>query len=380
MHRSGTSAVTGALGGLGLQMPRVGDRMDEKSSNPEHWESLSLGLHDESLLRGLGGSWDAPPDLPVHWLHTVAVLGGNRSGATLAEAYPDAGPAAFKDPRVCLLLPHWRTVLPAPVAALLVWREPLDVAYSLRRRDGLPLASGLALWERYNRSALSGLAGVDTRVVQYEDVVADPAAAVSSWAAWLGSLAPFVPYRSGWDTARAAGAIAPSLRHQAGPTGSEGRALLSLEQQRLADRLHHLAGTHDPLPSIDLGDETPWATALVATRREATRERALATASRQRFWAVRSDWAESRTEATGARLAASEAARERDRMEAERDGAREELAGAREELAGARAALAEAQAMLAQLYRSTSWKATRPLRSSVARMERWGRRPSGPGR
>ena len=123
MHRSGTSAVTGALGALGLQMPRPGDRMAWDESNPEHWESLSLALHDEHLLHGLGGSWDAPPDLPRHWVHSAAVLGGARSGALLAQAYPEPGPAALKDPRICLLLSHWRTVLPDPSA-----RRPAGVA------------------------------------------------------------------------------------------------------------------------------------------------------------------------------------------------------------------------------------------------------------
>ena len=368
MHRSGTSAVTGALGGLGFQMPRADDRVRREESNPEHWESLNLGLHDEALLHGLGGSWDAPPDLPPHWVHTVAVLGGNRSGAVLADAYPDTGPAAFKDPRVCLLLPHWRTVLPGPVAALLVWREPGEVARSLQQRDNLPVASGLALWERYNRAALANMAGMDTYVVHFDDVVADPSGSLAAWADWLRSIPAFAPLAAAWDTGRAADVIAPELRHQTASRAERGRSLISLEQQRLADRLHDLSGSHRPLTDVDLGDETPWTTALLAARRDTTRGQWQAEVARRRFWATRREWADARTEAAVAAAA-------RDRMEAERDGARASLAGAR-------TALAEAQAQLAEVYRSTSWKATQPLRSSVARVERWGRRPpgSGPGR
>jgi hypothetical protein len=365
MHRSGTSAVTGALGGLGFQMPRSGDRVSRQESNPEHWESLSLGLHDEALLHGLGGSWDAPPDLPPHWVHSAAVLGGVRSGAVLADAYPDPGPAAVKDPRVCLLLPHWRTVLPGPIASLLIWREPEEVARSLERRDGLPPASGLALWERYNRSAVRDLAGVDTYVANFDEVVADPEGSLTAWADWLRALPAFAPHASGWDAGRAAAVIAPELRHQSAPATGHGRSLISLEQQRLADRLHGLSGGHRPLDHVELGDETPWATALVAARREATRGRWQAEAARRRFWTTRRQWGEARSEAATAMA-------QRDRMENERDGA---LAA----LEGARGALADSQAMLAELYRSTSWKATRPLRSSMARVERWGRRPPGPG-
>ena len=39
-HRSGTSAVTGALVALGLNGVAPDDRMDDLESNPEHWESF----------------------------------------------------------------------------------------------------------------------------------------------------------------------------------------------------------------------------------------------------------------------------------------------------------------------------------------------------
>ncbi len=381
MHRSGTSAVTGALGALGLQMPRPGDRMAWHESNPEHWESLSLALHNEHLLHGLGGSWDAPPDLPRHWVHSAAVLGGARSGALLAQAYPEPGPAALKDPRICLLLSHWRTVLPAPSpTALLVWRRPLDVARSLERRDGLPLASGLALWERYNRSALEGLAGVDTFVTSYEDAVDDPAGSVAAWADWLAALGPFEAERPGWDTGRAAAVIAPGLRHQAVPAAGGEPDLLSAEQQRLADRLVGLAGGQRPLPGIDLGEETPWTTALVAARRQATWARQRAEEARQRFWSTRQRWAESQRDVARARAVARQAGAERDRAEAERDGMEAERDGARQQFEATRAALGEAETKLAQLYGSTSWKATKPLRSSLTRVEQWRKGPSGPDR
>ena len=65
MHRSGTSAITGALGALGFNTPHSRDRAGFKpESNSEHWESLSLSGYNEHLLAELGGSWDAPPDLP----------------------------------------------------------------------------------------------------------------------------------------------------------------------------------------------------------------------------------------------------------------------------------------------------------------------------
>ena len=68
------------------------------------------------------------------------------------------------------------------------------------------------------------------------------------------------------DIDRAADVIAPGLRHQASPGGG-GRSLLSPEQVDLTDRLRQLAGGHRPFARVDLGDETPWASALVRAYR-----------------------------------------------------------------------------------------------------------------
>ena len=65
MHRSGTSALTGALGALGFNTPHPDERMDWPESNSEHWESVSLTVYNDQLLTKLGGSWEAPPELPV---------------------------------------------------------------------------------------------------------------------------------------------------------------------------------------------------------------------------------------------------------------------------------------------------------------------------
>ena len=192
MHRSCTSAATGALVTLGLNPCRLEDRMDWPESNPEHWESLSLGLHNESILAQFDGEWNAPPQFPDDWEIEGDLGDAADPGGLLAAAYPEPGPSVWKDPRLCLLLPYWRTVLPPPIAAVLVWRPPLAVADSLFRRDGLPIADGLALWERYNRSAIQGLAGVDTFVIDYDSLVDDPDRFLGQLADWLGSMPQFL--------------------------------------------------------------------------------------------------------------------------------------------------------------------------------------------
>ena len=79
----------------------------------------------------------------------------------------------WKDPRLCLLLPLWRQVLPEPVRAVLVLRHPYEVAASLSARDGVPWAWSIALWETYVRRATHDLEGLPVYVLSYADLLAD---------------------------------------------------------------------------------------------------------------------------------------------------------------------------------------------------------------
>jgi hypothetical protein len=268
MHRSGTSAVTGALATLGFTAPRPDDRVDWQESNPEHWESLSLSVYDNQLLYRHGGSWDAPPDLPDGWETRVDTSHLADPGDALAAAYPDSGPYVWKDPRLCLLLPYWRTLLPDPLPVIFIWRSPMAVAGSLRKRDGMDLVHGLALWERYNRSAIENLRGVDTFIASYDRLINEPSAFVESVAGWLGSLNPFVDYVAQWDIEGAAATLTTGTSRSV----DDDRLLLD-EQRLLVDALSMSDGSRGPLALALPGDESPWTTALIAAHRASrTRE------------------------------------------------------------------------------------------------------------
>jgi hypothetical protein len=354
MHRSGTSAVAGVLGSLGFGLAREDDRMEWPESNPEHWESLSLGLHNEGLLNALGGSWDAPPDLPRHWEHSARILSGGDSGSLLARAYPRPGPAVWKDPRACILLPYWRTVLPGPIAAVFVWRAPMAVAHSLLQRDGMPLAAGLALWERYNRCAVEALNGVDTYVIDYRSVMADPSRFVQACADWLGSLDQFAVSRSGWDLDRAAASIATDLQHQPGEFSATDESLVAPEQRQLESTLRGLDGGHHPLTQALPSAETAWATAVIGSRRLAALRATMVEAAQQRFWATRAQLAQAHENL-------AQAHENLERATHSFDDQRRQL----------ESELAYVKTRISSLEESTSWKITKPLRASVSTVERW---------
>ncbi len=342
MHRSGTSTVTGALTALGFNMTRPDDLMQGHPSNPEHWESLTAYRINEELLARLGGSWHAPPDLVMGWDRDPEIAAGVDPATLLAEAYTEPGASVWKDPRMCLLLPFWRRHLPPPLAAVLVWRPPLEVARSLNRRNHIPIADGVALWERYNRSALTGLVGLETMVVEYEQVVDDPAKFVTSLVRWIDGLDGFDQPSGGWKVDAALSMISAELRHQNAQGDVHDASMLLAEQRKLADYLKGLGGAHGPL-HVDLPvEESPWTSALIARRR--------ATGSLQGWLgSLRARQEEADHQLVGLTACLSH---ERNRFEK-----------ASGDLEKCQADLAGSLVLLDRVYRSTSWRVTRPLRS-----------------
>jgi hypothetical protein len=214
MHRSGTSALTGALARLGLATPAADDLVTGRFDNPVHFESAALSDLDDALLGALGGSWSAPPALAPGW-ERAGALGPMIAGGPGAarRAFPGQGAVVWKDPRLCLLLPLWRAQLPGPPSVVMVWRAPMAVARSLQARQAFTVSLGLALWERYARHALASLTGQPCYLLRYEDLVATPndtLAGVAHWLADRGAIA--APTNDG--LAHAAASVSGSLaRH-----------------------------------------------------------------------------------------------------------------------------------------------------------------------
>jgi len=221
------------------------------------------------------------------------------------------------------------------------------VARSLERRDGIPVLDGLALWERYNRSALAALRGLPVTVVEYDSVVADPASFAEDATAWLDGLEGFPPSPIPPDEAAAATLVRRDLRHESS-TAHDGPLLP--EQRRLVDLLSGLDGHHRTL-ATEPGPESSQSTLLLEHRRQAARQRRLLEAfARQR---------------EGSRIRHFEDRRRKCEVD--------------EALAITRAQLAGAQEALADLRASTSWRVTRPLRSATAHLEQLSRRPHSDG-
>jgi hypothetical protein len=278
MHRSGTSAVTGALGSLGLRTPDPQDLVEWPESNAEHWESWSLTRCDDRLLEQFGGSWEAPPSFAPGWPGSPTREHVADMVDAASTAFPTPGAVVWKDPRLCLLLPYWQQVLPSTLAVVFVWRRPLAVARSLRKRDGMQLADGIALWERYNKAALTNLVGLDTYVCSYEGLLADPLAGVSAMATWLGGVPAFADVPLASNEAAAA-----TLTRSEGPSQADDDDLLLAEHRELTEKLSVLEGGHVPLGPTALHGESGWTTALLSAHRGSrTREFQIELSEKQR--------------------------------------------------------------------------------------------------
>jgi GT2 family glycosyltransferase len=171
MHRSGTSGVAGLLARMGAWAGPEEELLVGPDNPKGHYESAPLHGACLRRLASAGGDWRHPPAAAP----PAVVDAFRREVAALLDRFEPHRPWCIKEPRLCLLARELLPLLTRPVFVLVV-REPGAVARSLARRDGLPEAEALALWEHYNREAFAASCGWPRVLVDYDCLVADPLA------------------------------------------------------------------------------------------------------------------------------------------------------------------------------------------------------------
>ncbi|MDP9223772.1 MAG: hypothetical protein M3P18_07920, partial [Actinomycetota bacterium] len=162
------------------------------TDNPKgFWEHGPIVELNDLLLARLGGRSMAPPRFVPGWA-TVTELDDLREIARLILVpFADAELWAWKDPRACLTLPFWQTVLPS-MRYLICVRSPFDVARSLKDRNRVSTGRSLYLWLLYTQSVLSHTEGHSRRIVLYDRLVDEPLEELRALAGFLD-----VPARAG---------------------------------------------------------------------------------------------------------------------------------------------------------------------------------------
>jgi len=152
MHRSGTSAVAGAINLLGAQQPNW--MLQGGPSNPlGYFEAYGVIHVNDWILRKAGSTWYdclgfAPDSLDLVTRGIAMAL----INIAVSVEFCDASLLLLKDPRLCLLLEYWLPILDAThivPTVLLVLRHPAEVIASLARRDTFPEPLAAAMWLQY---------------------------------------------------------------------------------------------------------------------------------------------------------------------------------------------------------------------------------------
>lgn len=284
MHRAGTSTIARAVNLLGADLGPAAGLMAPTPDNPEgYWERADVCALQERALAALRSTWDSAGPLPAGWEREPA-LGPLRAELTelVRRDFGGAALFAWKDPRTCLLLPLWREALAGlgiGLAVVFATRNPLDVARSLERRDGIPVAKGFGIWCAHTISGLRAMRGLPAAFVSYDAFLADWERELRRVALALGLAWP--ADEAGLRAAMAV-FVRPALRHSASTPGdlrAAGAPAPVIELAGLLERLAAGAAADDPavLARVDAlwGEFTAWGgftradlDALFVTRRE----------------------------------------------------------------------------------------------------------------
>jgi hypothetical protein len=178
MHRSGTSATARVVNLLGAHITAKLAPAQPGINERGFWESAAIfRIHDE-LLRGLGSSWDDPFPLADRWLETtIAQETKSRIVAEINDDFADSSLFVVKDPRLTRLLPLWLNLFKdlhiEPIAVIIPFRNPMEVAMSLQKRDGIAVAKSILMWVHSNLEVELASRGLPRMFLHYDELLAD---------------------------------------------------------------------------------------------------------------------------------------------------------------------------------------------------------------
>lgn len=148
MHRSGTSALTGVLQYLDIDLgSKLLDSMPDNEKG--FFENSYIVNYNDKLLEKLKSRWD---DIFFDYESNKKLItqeDRQELKELLIQEFANSEIFAIKDPRICYLFPLYEEVLKIleiEVKILLPYRNPIEVARSLEKRNGFTLEKSIALW------------------------------------------------------------------------------------------------------------------------------------------------------------------------------------------------------------------------------------------
>jgi len=169
MHRSGTSFLARALNLSGVYLGKLedivsNDWIPSKDNLRGHWENEQFVQLAEKTLAFSKGSWK---DIPKNIMINDEI--GQKVKTSVKElTEPPLLIAGFKDPRILLCLNAWKKFLPNNILIIGIFRHPLKVAESLKKRNMLSYKQSLELWKTYNQNMLNFLEKYDGFLLNFD--------------------------------------------------------------------------------------------------------------------------------------------------------------------------------------------------------------------
>ena len=179
MHRSGTSMIAQMLSRCGLYLGEESHLMDAHAEdNPAgFWEFNAVVEFSDRMLATLHGAWDNPlPFKSQQWMDDIPLAEARQEALELLEPLTAGDqPWGWKDPRLTVMLPFWKSVFP-DLQVILCLRNPIEVAYSLSKRhtSHADFDRGLSLWRDYHEIFQRDIGETALMVTHYEAAFYQP--------------------------------------------------------------------------------------------------------------------------------------------------------------------------------------------------------------
>ncbi len=286
MHRSGTSSVGALLHATGAHYAddSVGPPVTDNDENPKgFWEHPELRRICDRLLQASGFEWWSVDQFRPELVSPDVLEEARSDFRGLVAALNPHQPWFLKEPRLCVLLPLLSADLADPVV-IHVWRNPLEIAESLRNRNRFSLDFGVALWEAYVRSAFRNARSMPAVMLEYNRLLQSPVDETSRLLDQLSALGIRGLVVPGPE--RLTEAVDPGLLRSR--SDLEAEDLLSPEQMRL---LRALEGRDPSNPALyehisraalaRLNDEAEQASLLQNLQRQASTARQMTSIDRR---------------------------------------------------------------------------------------------------
>ncbi|MCI8292018.1 MAG: hypothetical protein HFH53_00580 [Hespellia sp.] len=173
--RSGTSLTAQISQRMGAYLGEMEELMGAALGNPDgHFENLDVVHMNDNILHFCDREWYSLETPVLDYNSPQMKQAMQEIKEIIQKLFEKSDTVAIKDPRISVLLPIWDKVLnelDIELRYIWVFRNPLEVMESLRKRDGYCSRYVLMLWIHHNLSILKYLQEREYLLINYKDIL-----------------------------------------------------------------------------------------------------------------------------------------------------------------------------------------------------------------